>query len=92
VAAAFVGLLESDRGGPFNVGSGEAIAVKDLIAAVGEATGRPELIRLGALDAKGEAPLVIADTARIRDEIGWSPAVSLEEGIPKTVEWWRNNL
>jgi len=31
------------------------------------------------------------DPARIRDELGWRPSVSLEEGLERTVQWYLDN-
>lgn len=33
----------------------------------------------------------VADSARIRSELGWSPGVGLEEGFTRTVEWLRDH-
>jgi nucleoside-diphosphate-sugar epimerase len=92
VAAAFVALLDSDVEGPVNIGSGEAVAIRDLVALIGEAAGRPALARFGEIPQRpGDPPLIEADVGRLRDEVGWRPAVSLEEGIRETVEWWKAN-
>lgn len=32
-----------------------------------------------------------ADTERLRNKVGWSPQVSLIEGLSKTVGWYREN-
>ena len=31
------------------------------------------------------------DAAKIRDELGWIPAISFEEGIGKTIDWYLEN-
>jgi nucleoside-diphosphate-sugar epimerase len=48
LAEAFVALLRSEVTGPVNMASGEARPVRDLIFALAEAVGRPDLVRLGA--------------------------------------------
>lgn len=93
VAAAFVALLDSNVEGAVNVGSGEPVALAEVVRLVGEKAGRPELIRMGARPApEGEPPLLAADVTRLRDEVGWRPRFNLEAGLERTVEWWRNNL
>jgi nucleoside-diphosphate-sugar epimerase len=37
--------------------------------------------------ARGDARRTGADTTRAREELGFSPAVSLEEGLDRQVEW-----
>ena len=31
------------------------------------------------------------DASRIRDELGWSPSVTVEEGLARTVDWYLDN-
>ena len=93
VAGAFCALVDSDVEGPVNVGSGEPVTVRDVVEAVAEAAGRPELLRAGALPMReGEPPEILADAARLREEAGFAPRYGLKDGIESTVSWWRNNL
>ena len=93
VADGFVRLLESDVEGPINIASGRAIALKDVVAAVGTLTGRPDLIRLGAIPAAAtDTPLVVADVARLHRALDWRPAHDLEQGLRLTIDWWRQQL
>lgn len=92
VAGAFVALLDSEVEGAVNIGSGEAVAVRDIVAAVADAAGRPDLVRWGELPQRpGDPPLLEADARRLRDEVGWAPEIPLEHGIRDTVEWWKAN-
>lgn len=89
-ASALAALLDSFVEGAVNVGSGEARAVRELVAALGQTAGRPELVRLGArAAAPGEPSLLVADVRRLREEVGWSPRRSLEQGLAETLAWWR---
>lgn len=90
VADVFVRLLESDFTGPVNVGSGQPIALKDIVCRIGELMGRPDLIELGAIPAAPtDTPLVVADTARLSAALGWTPAWDLTRGLEATIAWWR---
>ncbi len=90
-AAALVALLESNVSGPVNIGSGEAVTLKDIASKIGELLDRTELIRLGAISAAtGEPQLLVADVSRLREEVGWSPGVTLDQGLAKTVRWWKD--
>jgi nucleoside-diphosphate-sugar epimerase len=90
VASAFASLLASGVEGPVNIASGHVASVREVVETIGDLTGRPELIRLGELpDRPGDPPLLIADVGRLRDEVGWTPALSLREGLERTVDWWR---
>lgn len=90
VAAAFVALLNSEVQGPVNIGMGKAIAVKDLVHQIAVLMGAEHLLRLGAvIGFPDESPLIQADTRRLSEEVGWRPRYSLEEGLQKTIDWWK---
>ncbi|HEX8723371.1 MAG TPA: NAD(P)-dependent oxidoreductase [Pyrinomonadaceae bacterium] len=89
-ASAFVALLESGAEGAFNVASGEAVALREVVRLVSEHLGAHGLVDFGALPAPpGEPAVLAADTRRLRAEAGWSPRRGLAEGLAQTAEWWR---
>ncbi len=93
VGSAFAALLTSKVEGPVNIGAAEAISIAELAGMIGEQIGRPDLIRLGARDAPpGEPAILLPDTARLRDEVGWQPKSDLQSGLADTIAWWRENL
>lgn len=86
VAGALVAVALSDMTGAVNVGSGTGIPVAELVRQIGDAAGRPELLRIGALPSRaGEPPAIVADTARLRDEVGFRPRFTLCEGVRSAV-------
>jgi len=86
LADAYVGLFESKLGGTYNLATGQAIRVKDLIEALAEAAGRPDLVKLGARSAPAyEPPLIVADMLKTRQALDWSPKFTLETGAADTV-------
>jgi len=90
VARGFAALLDSAIEGPVNVASGEAVTLARVIELVASESGRPELLRLGALPRReGEPAELLADTRRLREEVGFTPGVELEAGIAEAVAWWR---
>ena len=93
VGAAFAAVLDSELAGPVNIGSGERISVADLIERIGREIGRGELVRLGARpETRPEPPLLVPEIHRLRDEAGWQPRFTLNEGINDTIAWWRSRL
>lgn len=92
-ADALVTLTRSGLTGPVNVGSGEPVAVRDVIEEVARACGRPDLVRLGERDTPAsDPPLLVADARRLRDELGWRPRIDLTTGLRDTVDWWRGTV
>ncbi|HEX7526789.1 MAG TPA: NAD(P)-dependent oxidoreductase [Gaiellaceae bacterium] len=90
VGDAFAALLDSEVEGAVNIGSGEGVAVADVVQRIAAIVGRPDLVEVGALEAPpDEPPLLVADVTRLRNDVGWRPARSLDDGLRETVEWWR---
>jgi nucleoside-diphosphate-sugar epimerase len=93
VADAFVAILESDIAGAINIGSGKPIKIKEIIHKISEKLGKSDLINLGAIPVSAKDPtFLLADITRLSQEIGWSPQYSLEVGLEKTINWWKNQL
>ena len=75
----------------FNVGSGAAITVGEVAAlALRHAGHAPARIVYDAASPTTIARRVL-DCAKARDVLGWSPAVAPDEGIRRTMQWWRDN-
>lgn len=88
--AAFAALLGSGAEGAVNIASGRACTVAELVQAAAEATGRPDLLRIGALPMRqGEPERLVADITRLREEAGFQPAFPLKSTLADCVEWWR---
>ncbi|HTW43298.1 MAG TPA: NAD(P)-dependent oxidoreductase [Solirubrobacteraceae bacterium] len=91
VAGAVVALLDSPVVGAVNIASGVGVTVGELLDRIVAITGRGELVRRGALpDRPGEPPLLVADVARLREEVGYRPRVPLSDGLASAVSWWRS--
>jgi nucleoside-diphosphate-sugar epimerase len=91
-ADAVVRLLRPDVRGAFNIGSGSAVAVRDVINRIADRIGRPELVRFGARSSGSEPPLLVASRERLSHELGWTPRRSLDEGLDDIIDWWRREL
>jgi nucleoside-diphosphate-sugar epimerase len=90
VGAAFAALVDSDVTGLVNVGTGVGTSVADVARTIARIAGREDLLRIGTLpDRPGEPPRLVADVARLRDEVGYTPELGLEAGLRATVDWWR---
>jgi nucleoside-diphosphate-sugar epimerase len=89
VARGFIALLDSEIEGPCNVCSGSASQLADIVTSLGRMCGRENLIQLCALpDRPGDPPILVGDNQLLRST-GWKPKVSLEEGLRKTLDWWK---
>ena len=76
-----------ERGeGTYNVGGGVEASMGDAIAILEGASGRRLDLR-EAPPVPGDQRRTRADTTRIRDQLGWAPQVSLEDGLSAQWEW-----
>jgi UDP-glucose 4-epimerase len=97
-AAAFMAAGLSDNleyGQAYNAGSQRAIMVGDLIDLIVELTSCRKLLVQDSKrlrPANSEVRALLADCSRFAHATGWSPRVSLREGLERTVEWWRARL
>ncbi len=74
-----------ERGtGTYNVGGALEASLNESIALLEQVSGR-KLAAVREQAVPGDQPRTSADTTRIRTELGWAPAVSLDEGLARTV-------
>jgi nucleoside-diphosphate-sugar epimerase len=93
VADAFVRLLDSPVTGPVNIASGKPVSIREIIELIGTKIGHKDLIRYGQLPASSsEAPFVVADNRRLRNEVGWTQHNDLGSGLDRTISWWKQLL
>jgi nucleoside-diphosphate-sugar epimerase len=89
VASAFAELVDSDATGCFDIGSGEGIALREVLLMLEQLAGRDRMLRFGEVTQREEPASIVADVRRLREEIGWLPSVGLREGLERTLAWWR---
>ena len=73
--------------GLYNIGSGLAITVNELVDRIIAASGR-SLVVEHDLSKVSIDTSVSLDCSRAKDAFGWQPTVSLDEGIERTLKWY----
>lgn len=96
-AAGFMAVAQSDRtvGQVVNIGSGKGISIGDLAKLIVEIMGvEAEIVcdRERVRPDDSEVMRLIAANDRARELTGWTPAVSLREGLTNTIEFIKANL
>jgi GDP-4-dehydro-6-deoxy-D-mannose reductase len=77
-------------GGVFNVCSGRAIAVRELVELVAGAARIPVRIEIDPERMRpSDVPEVRGSADRLREATGWKPEIPLERTAADTLEWWR---
>ena len=83
---------EGARGEAFNAGAGRPHAVRDVVARICAIAGtdvEPEI--RGSGTPAGEIDRQWVDATKLRTLTGWEPRVVLDEGLRRTVEWYRGH-
>ena len=78
------------RGQAFNAGGERPYAVGEVVDLIAKLSGtgvEPDI--RGAGNPDGEIDRQFIDATKIRELVGWRPRVSLEEGLRRTIEWYR---
>ena len=88
VEATYLGATHADAsGGVFNVGSGVATTVHEVVAQLFIAFGTEVDARVSGNYRLGDIRHNVADTTRIRDILGFTPSVDFATGVARFVEW-----
>jgi GDP-L-fucose synthase len=77
-----------DQADPVNLGSGQEISIADLVALTARLCGYEGRVGWDTTRPNGQ-PRRRLDTSRAEREFGWRARVPLEEGIRRTLEWYR---
>ena len=92
VASAFMAFFERGSSGIYNVGGGEenAISLLECIDLIDECTGKKSTVRFEE-SRFGDLKYFVCDITRARDELGWTPRVRPQEGVPLLIAWVEEN-
>jgi CDP-glucose 4,6-dehydratase len=80
------------RGEAFNAGGGQPYAVGEIVDLVVRLAGsdvEPDIQGRG--NPEGEIDRQFVDPTKLRERTGWEPRVGLEDGLERTIEWYREH-
>ncbi|MDR1988725.1 MAG: GDP-mannose 4,6-dehydratase [Acidobacteriaceae bacterium] len=88
---AYVRIMErGERRRAYNVCSGRALTIGDLLDALLERARVPIVVRVDpARYRPSDQPVVVGDPSRIRDELGWTPTIPFDRTLDDILEYWR---
>ncbi len=79
-----------DKPGPVNIGSGQEIAINDLVEMIREMTGYRGRVVRNTSKPDGQ-PRRCLDISRAKAEFGFTARTPFEEGLRKTIEWYEQS-
>lgn len=80
-----------EKSEPVNIGAGFEITIKDLAEKIAELTGFQGEFIWDTSKPDGQ-PRRMLDTSKAEKEFGFKAKISLEEGLKRTIEWYKNFL
>jgi UDP-glucose 4-epimerase len=94
VADAFVAaaVAEDAAHASVDVGTGTACSIRSLVDRVVELIDPVFLPAFGAIEDRPLEQIRVADVGTAAQAIGWRPRVALDEGLRRTVDWYRQQV
>jgi GDP-L-fucose synthase len=74
----------------YNVGYGEATSIKALVSKIVRASGKALKVEHDLSQPSIKTSLFL-DCSKAKAQLGWESRTSIEDGIRKTLNWWREN-
>ena len=72
----------------FNIGRGEGHSLREIVSRIQKLLGQE--LKLVWKDARAiDLPVSIVSNRRAAEVLGWLPKTALDEGLEKTIAWWR---
>jgi dTDP-glucose 4,6-dehydratase len=85
-------LLLSDEVEPVNIGNPGEFTIREFAEEVNRLTGNAAGIVYKPLRTKDDPQVRQPDIAKAREILGWEPRISLEDGLTRTIPWFRDQL
>ena len=85
-------VLDKGREGEiYNIGGNRSLPNIDVVRKILTATGAPESLIQYVADRPGHDRRYALSSAKITKETGWSPQTVFEDGLARTIDWYRRN-
>ena len=78
------------RGETYNVGTGHAVAIEDILKGIIAMSDKKIEVKVDPAKLRPvDVPIIEPDISKIKKEVGWSPVIPLEQTLKETLEHWR---
>jgi len=77
----------------YHLSTDQHVSIRELVELICQRMGASfeELVEVSP-DRPGKDAAYLLDSSKVRDEFGWKPQVSLQEGIDETISWVEDNF
>lgn len=85
-------ILQKGRvGSTYCLGADEEHRNRDVAKKILQIMGKPESLMTFVKDRPGHDLRYPIESKKIRQELGWKPEAGFEEGLQRTIDWYKNN-
>jgi nucleoside-diphosphate-sugar epimerase len=83
---------DQESGAVYNVGTGVQLSLAEVVATARRAMAIMAEPAWGSMpDRAWDTSVWVSDSGKIRRELGWCPRITFEEGLGRTIGWFRAN-
>jgi len=92
-ARAYVSMVEKELTGTYNLCSGRALKIEELIERMGASSRLAVKLEVDpALVRPSDPPLVVGSSSLLQEETGWQPRIPIAQTAADILAWWRRRL
>jgi GDP-4-dehydro-6-deoxy-D-mannose reductase len=92
-AQALVSMVQNGLADTYNLCSGSALKIEELIERLGSCSRLTVEIEVDStLVRKSDPPLVVGSCRRLHDDTGWQPQIPIAQTASDMLDWWRERL
>jgi dTDP-glucose 4,6-dehydratase len=84
-------LAKGRAGEVYNIGGNCSLPNREVIDRILKITGKPESLITTVKDRPGHDRRYALSSAKLQGETGWAPQMTFEDGLRKTVDWYRES-
>jgi dTDP-glucose 4,6-dehydratase len=89
---ALLAVLEQGRDGEvYNIGGARSLPNLEVVRRILELTGRGENLIEYVADRPGHDRRYALSSEKLMRETGWAPQVGFEQGLARTIDWYRGH-
>ena len=92
VSEAIVCLVKNKESGIFNICSGETYKLKEIVNYICNRLEYKGLVYFNAKKSKVNSKILIGDSTKLNSILGFTPKITLQDGINNLIEWWKKNV
>ncbi len=92
-ARAYVSMVQKRLSGTYNLCSGRALKIEELIERMGSCSRVAVEFEVDStLVRPSDPPLILGSSRRLREETGWHPQIPIAQTAADILDWWRESL